>query len=190
MFFDLLITLSFLLIAAGIIGFLFSIPEVRHGVQIFSSWSRRQFDNLRLSLAGFKPDGSEVAGVPSDIPLATHRQKLPLLDATQFVSFVGESERQVLGKIALIEMTQRQKGGSWVPRGKESVGIVLAGGIWLVRIPLHELGKETWFKFSLLSDETPALRHFCPGWKRCRLSTAFSRHASVLAGRGHWRLYR
>lgn len=75
-------------------------------------------------------------------------QRLPHLRPDQTVTLTGEGERRVLSGIRLVELWQQSGSTRWTPKGGESVGIMLAGDVWLMRVPTTEGGEPAWYKFN------------------------------------------
>lgn len=66
----------------------------------------------------------------------------------QMISLNGK-ELTVLGKFDLCELFQGTPGGPWSRNGKRSRAVLLAGDVWLVRIPRKEAGEPIWLKMEV-----------------------------------------
>lgn len=105
--------------------------------------------------AGYQKTPSSLEQPLEAPPLPTDKmagksfaQRLPYLRSDQTVTLIGEGERRVLSGITLVELWQKSGSTRWTPKGGESVGIMLAGDIWLMRVPSTEGGEPAWYKFN------------------------------------------
>lgn len=75
---------------------------------------------------------------------------------------IDGKERTVMAVLDLHELFQQGGSTSWEGNGKTSKAILLAGDIWLVRIPSKEAGEYVWVKFQV-KDYSSSLRDFYKG---------------------------
>lgn len=88
----------------------------------------------------------DVEVLPSDREARPDGQ-LKAVRSGQTVSLLGEGkERQILASISLHEMTQRYEKAPWTKTGSVSKGLVLAGKVFIFKMPSQEGGKPTWLK--------------------------------------------
>lgn len=109
---------------------------------------------VRAWLAGLQKGPAPLGQPREEAPMPTDAmtgksfaQRLPRLRPDQVVTLIGDSERRVLSGITLAELWQRSGSTRWTPKGGKSVGIMLAGDIWLMRVPTTEGGEPAWYKF-------------------------------------------
>lgn len=94
--------------------------------------------------------------------LATPKDKLKVITKGQTVTLTDDlRERAVLASVTLHEMTQVTDDAPWSRTGVESKGVLLAGDVWIWKIPGRESGKPAWFKGTEL--ETFPLESFYKG---------------------------
>lgn len=83
------------------------------------------------------------------IPSSNKKEQLRQASSGQTVTLLGEPERAVESAVTLNEMYQPDDSKStnpWRRSGSESKALVLAGGIWIFKVPSQEAGKPTWLK--------------------------------------------
>jgi hypothetical protein len=144
---EILIFLGLLLLAGGCVYIAATNPQMRK--YLFMARARGagfQVDAATAERLAAEPETPEP--LPTDLATGPARKKLPLLQARQSITLLGDRERSVIAAITLQEMEQRSKGAPWTPKGGQSVGIVLSGDIWLMRVPDYEGGPPRWFKFA------------------------------------------
>lgn len=110
----------------------------------------RKWNDVRARLAGFQAPVPRAAqaSLPTDtMTSSSFAERLPHLRTDQTVTLTGEGERRVLSGITLQELWQRSGSTQWTPKGGQSVGIMLSGDIWLMRVPQTEGGAPEWYKF-------------------------------------------
>lgn len=147
MLWNILIFLGLLLLVSGGVYLALTNPQVRKYLfMLRAKGAGYDVDEATAERLAAEPKAPEP--LPTDVATGPTRQKLPLLQARQSVTLLGDRERQVIAAITLQEMEQKPKGAPWTRKGRQSVGIVLSGNIWLMRVPVYEGGGVQWFKFS------------------------------------------
>lgn len=66
--------------------------------------------------------------------------------AQQTVTLTGEQERAIQASVSLHEMFQQTPSSSWSRTGAVSKALVLAGGVWIFKVPSREGGKPIWLR--------------------------------------------
>jgi hypothetical protein len=114
---------------------------------------------------GYAQDEKFAQTLPTDTLSfnANSKEKLKVVKSGQTVELVDEpGERAVMATVALHEMTQLNPPHSpWTKTGVASRAIVLAGDIWILKVPGREGGKPAWFKTTEI--ETFPLQSFYKG---------------------------
>lgn len=90
-------------------------------------------------------------------------EKLKVVKSKQVVTLIGGDEREVKASISFHEMTQLSTGASWSKTGNASKALVLAGQVFIFKMPSREGGKEVWLKAKEI--ETFRLQQFYVGTK-------------------------
>lgn len=93
--------------------------------------------------------------------MTTLKVELENINENQAIIIDGK-DRTVLCVATLNELYQRSGSTEWIPNGKVSKAILLAGDIWLMRIPSKEGGTYEWIKFSP-KNYSSNLREFYKG---------------------------
>ena len=62
------------------------------------------------------------------------------------VTLIGERERAIQASVTLHEMFQATKSSPWSRTGNVSRALVLAGDVWIFKVPSREAGKPVWLR--------------------------------------------
>ena len=65
---------------------------------------------------------------------------------------IDGKELTVVDKFDFVELTQQAGSSSWISTGKKSRALLLANGIWLMKIPTKDSGKYVWLKLTCKED--------------------------------------
>lgn len=102
--------------------------------------------NPIISPARTRATEEEIEILPSDRETRPDKQ-LKVARSGQAVTLLGEGkERQILASVSLYEMTQRYEKSPWTKTGSVSKVLVLAGSVFIFKMPSREGGKPTWLK--------------------------------------------
>lgn len=136
------------------------------GLVILKMFSREK-SPATVKTYGYVQDEKFAQTLPTDtLPFnANGKERLKAVMSGQTVELVGDlKERAVVATVALYEMTQldsERDNCPWTRTGVVSRAIVLAGDIWILKVPGREGGKPAWFKATEL--ETFPLQAFYKG---------------------------
>jgi len=106
-------------------------------------------------------ESQEVGHVAHDFTPPSASKQLEGASVQQTVTLTGESERAIQASVNLHEMHQKTSNSPWSRTGAISKALVLAGGIWIIKIPSQEGGKPIWLRATEI--ESMSLMSFYKG---------------------------
>jgi len=92
----------------------------------------------------------ETGEEPIAMRVADTREQLRTAASGQTVTLLGEPERAIKASVDLFEMFQQTPKSPWSKTGVVSKALVLAGGVWILKVPSQEAGKPIWLRATLL----------------------------------------